>query len=502
MILTSDTFKKQYRDIMRNKQGNNIWNEAYNAIGMYEKSNIASLDYDYGKAMGEAYVAAQGQKNLVAESGLGKGFKQELYSDIDETMQDAYNQYKNNYVQNYAGIVEQANQYREQVSSDLDEIAKKTALTENSMYDYLQYLYEDPVANKLFTGNDVRWNEYVNRDDEGNIVGLKSKDEIYKLGLYDEKPVYDEQGNIIGYENYLNEKGTRYYDKLMNWMPENEDNYLSYEEWLYSQNDVEKSQYKGLYDWYKSYNPYASSLTNPSNSGLIRTAFGMVSSDYTWSFIEDMGYMTNEQIEGLFSDFKAKGEEIQKTIDKKTLNAKDKGKELISDIKSYTSSLKDMADKFGIAGEMEAQLAGGWEGFEKKLQDYIEGTRTSGEMTGDWFTSFLTAGLGGQVGTAIEAGAAAGTAIAGGAGTAMLTAGASAASATGVGAIVVAAAALAVGAVSGSIGVDEQRKQNEAYAKQAKTMYDNLLAAMTNVALEKKKEAQIKEYERRRNQFI
>lgn len=507
-ILTSDSIKKIYRNNMRTLQGLNVWDKSYGAIGMYEKAGESALEYDYNKAIGDAYAAAHSERNLVAESGLGKGFKDALYADIDENLMDAYSQYQQNYAKNAQAIAETANKYRESVSQDLEKTAQNTLKLSDSVYDYLKYLrdyYSTYGGVDKFTSEgadvDMRWNKFMTPEynDKGEQTGtrLKTKEELQDM-LYDEEEYIDEYGNKQS-RYVLNQAGVDYYDQVMNWPGEGDKNSpeLNYEAWLYEQSQNEKGDYAGLYDWYKSYNPYADALANPTNAGLARTAFGMISTDYAYTFAERFGGLSEKQITDMYSKFKTKYDDLSSAIEKK---GKDKGKDYIEEINGYVDELVGMADTFGLKDELDEELKsfGGLDSFKSKLNEYLNGTRSSGEMAGDWFKDF---GKGLGIGVASAATGFIGGAIGGGVAGGPVGAGAGAV-AGGIVGIIVGIISTVTGVIGGSVRVDNQRKQNEQMAQNANEAYGQLIVAMTNASLAKKKQSEIEEYKRRKNAFI
>ena len=478
IILPESSFRDYWRNAAKNSAGYNTFDTLYTGVGLAEQQSLQNITYDYGKAVNEAYKTYHNQLTDINASNLGQGFKERERESLNISLEDAYKKYQQTYLSDVSNIENVATQYRNEISSAIDTQAMYTNKLYNSTYDYLSYLYE--TNHDMFKqGNDRDfWYNLLTADlsDEetstllNNVPGFTEKLRQEKIKSGEGRLMTQEELNSMLYdeEGNLTLKGTDYFDKLINSGSYATGEFLDYDTWLYNQSQVEKGDYEGLYDWYNSYNPYDVSLDEyglPTNKAFIRTAFGMVSSDNAYQFAERWGGFTEDELRSYYDKYYQKVSQISEKIEK---SGKDKPDVAIDDIKDLTKELRQLAFDFGI----EDDLYDMFNEVDKKLDQYKSETIPQGKMAEVFFE---------QVG--VEAAMMAGAAAAGTKNNSNVS--------TGAAAVFGAIAGAIVGMFTSGSYIDAARTTNKEKALSAKQSFNEILAAMINLSMSKRKEAEI-----------
>ena len=286
-VTASDT-KAAIQDSNRTQAGYNTWRQMYGAVDLNKQQQMSALKYDYDKAIGDAYAQAFASKQQVANSNYIDSYKDELTRRIDDTLEQAYGSYLQNYAKGAESLESEAAGYRSNITNALEEQAKNTSNLINKVYDYLQYTYDnyynDPTAKAQLERNGMDFSKFEydrflkdELDAEGNATGrkiLKTMDEL-AAGDVNAPGIFttDEGGNLR-----LNDAGIDYFDYLMN-----SDNSVyglsTFGSWL-------RNEDSELYDWYTSENPYnyaQDKLGRNTNAASLKQLIGMKSDDESYS---------------------------------------------------------------------------------------------------------------------------------------------------------------------------------------------------------------------------
>lgn len=316
-VFTAENAKEYLKNYNKNYSGEKTWLEAFKAIdenyadttynlSKYAGENVSSLDtnesamqaanlQDYSKNITEAYKNAMIQRNQIANAKLSQYASGKMLNEIDSNLDNAYNMYLQNYLQNKQNI---SSNFLDSISSinsnyqkgmseayniwdtmtnavndELDVQSKNTADYLNAHFDYLKALYEK--NHDLFVED--QFQDYVNRglvEGKLEVTGLKDLSAI-RDSMFD----IDKDGNHI-----LNERGQDFF-KQMQQLGMEKDGY-SFGSYLYDTN-------KDLYEWSISANPYDSVKDAHGNSNRA-SALGAI------GLADDEGYIND-------GDYKWKG---------------------------------------------------------------------------------------------------------------------------------------------------------------------------------------------------
>lgn len=468
LVYTEDQAKQQLLNQNRDYNNRLTWQAMLNDNSLQAQRAENQLVKQYTDASVDAYTSYLKSQNAIKNSQVVGQGKQQLLNENDQALLDIYNSYKQSLSSGLADVATAEAEGTESINQLLEDQAKMTADYTNAHYSYLQALYDKYLAgeNDYFAeGN--QWNKYTTYD--------QLKDE-------NGNPVYDENGNPVldetsprlmnwdeianpanGYYNVdgtLTLKGVDFFDQLENQIA-NEGGY-SWGQYLAETNP-------DLLDWANSYNPY-NYTQNGTNAGTMRTMYGMMSTDEEYSFAERFGGLNKEQVDAMYKDYTSAAEELGDAI---ASSGKDKGKSQIQAVEGYVTNISEMADELGIKQDIEEELGMSFEELTVRLDDAINQARTSGEMAGDWFTTYATgigtgaatgAGVGGVVGAPVGA---------------------------GVGAVIGAVIGAIGGIIKASIDTDNQRNLNKQLAEQSHQLYNNLLNTMITYSQNKRRQAEI-----------
>ena len=377
-IFTADTAKNYLKEANKNYLGQQTWLEAYNALSdaanqanLSYESTIADIDksasrqisdlgidtrlqeslltQDYNADIAEAYKSAMTQRQSIAASNLGQGYKEKALLDTDLALENAYDSYRRNFlanksnlasklVSNVGGIYRSAISSKEDVykrtqdeleligeaQTELDAMLEKQAQNTadylNAHFDYLEALYEKD--SEIFNSPDFY--DYIDYSLKGGTltpVGLKDINSISNI-MFDKG---DE----------LNERGQMFFKQIENYGIRSGG--YTFGDYLYDTN-------KELYEWSVGINPYDTSYTDSEGINTNRiSALGMIMGseggkvdtkyEATNKTIEDLRYADTKSTDTNLKDLgKAKeyGEDLDRVImptDIETIGLKDRDNE-------------------------------------------------------------------------------------------------------------------------------------------------------------------------------
>lgn len=280
-VFTADNAKNYLKEYNKNYLGEQIWLNAFNTIDKNYRSAVTDLAIaegkqesnalrDYSANITEAYKTAMMQRNQIAASNLGQGFKNQLFTDIDTNLDNAYNSYlqnylsnrqniQSNYLNNVNGIYEAHQAATEEVDKLLNEQAQNTANYLNAHFDYA-----DAMLNKLYNENpnvlsEDQYQDYVIREmvnGQLQVTGIKDISAIRDM-------MFDSTDN--GYE--LNDRGKDFFRQMQQLGLE--ENGYSFGDYLY-ENDAD------LFDWSMSINEYDSTYSDLRGNTNRASALGAI----------------------------------------------------------------------------------------------------------------------------------------------------------------------------------------------------------------------------------
>lgn len=486
MIFDTNTIKSQLSEANRDYMGRKTWEGLYGSIDLARQAQVSKLQSDYASAVSSAYASAYQNEADVLSSNLGTGYKLDMISDIDKSLQEAYDSYRSNYLQGVSNIESNASEATANVTSALEQQADYTKQFANKPYEYLQWLYDkySEVEDKdnIFV-NDKLWSRYTAIDPETKERQLKSWEDIANMGAFEEyvdnlgvtqkewSGMFDDQGN-------LTVKGAEFYDQMLNDFA-NRDPSLSFGNWLYNTDEE-------LYDWAKSYNPYNYTEAG-TNLGSFQTMVGLTSTDQQYSFIERFGGLTENEMNDMYSEFTADINKLDKA-------KKGDDKAVIKSISDMTSQIEQLTKRLGIKDDIEDQMGMTFSALSNRMADNVNQAKSKGEIWTDSITAALSGAImGGGMGASA---AKAGTKIAAKAAMkSMLNApltGATAASSTipVVGWIATAIIAAANATYSGVSKANEIKQANAELKQKAKDDYIALVANLVAYSRQKRRSTQ------------
>lgn len=459
----SDTKDNLYND-NRDYYGNRTWEKLYNQATIDAQSASDAAQLDYQSSLAEAYTTAMQNKSALYQTSLYGEAKEAQLANIDSAMEAAFTTYKNNLYSQEQAISQKYQQNLAAIDEALAKQAENYNALADSAYEYLQFLYDEydmsgDDENNIFLNNDL-WSRYTVKDDD-EVTRLKTWQELASPGAKDANGEYiglfDERGN-------LTIKGSEFFDQMFNEVSvkgvggEDYKYGKGYWEWLNETNPDLKT-------WAQSANPY-DYTTAGTNIGSLKQDVGLLSTDETYRFMERFGSFTAEEAKAMYADFES---ELNTLIDRaNSEDGKNKGREITQSVLALSGKLQQYCDKLGIPLSNDD-----WQLINKELQQYVNGTKTMGEMAGSWFGT-VESNVMLYAGGAGGAGAIAGAALGPGGSLAL----------GGVMAVAGAIVGLLGGIVSASINTDNSRKANQQAAKDATARLNETLVYLTNYAAE------------------
>ena len=460
-VWTSKNVANQLYEQNRDYNNRQTWHTALAENTAQGSTALADLERQYNTATNEAYVSYLKNKNALQNSAVAGESKDELISQNDLALQEAYNSYRNSLTEGSAQISAAVAEGEAAINKALEEQAQYTADYANLHWDYLEQLYYDYSQGENTIFDSSLWSKYLvdepvldaegnpMYDEQGNPVTEKrimTRDELANK-------LYDANGN-------LTMQGVDFYDQIENAVAQGGTG-MSWGDYLAQENE-------DLYKWATSYNPYNYTFEG-TNAGTFRTMVGMASTDNLYSFAERYGGLSETQINEMYEPFKQHLEELN-AIDA----AKDPDK-VIEGIQSINNDLWDMAEDLGLDGDME-ELGITRRQTEQWLLDVRTGVKSRAEVAAEYAATVtqytvVSAGAGAVLGSAA----------------APVLPGVS----TGVGALF----GGVLGLIGGHIAAEDEKKEAEAHNKevtdQLKTEYMKVLDNTINQSLAGKRQADI-----------
>ena len=233
-IISRNDIAKNLKKFNKNYAGNRTWSDLYSSVNLAGDNQISQLTKDYSEQISNAYIAANSQKALLNSSALGSGFKEYGSLNIEDSLRQAYESYRNTYETNVNTVTENVQAGMDSITSALTEQATNTESYINSMYDYLEHLYnkvmdtESPdeqlsglLQDRILNGN---WKDWFEITKDGSIGDLRllSKSELFNL-------FRNEDGSI-------NEKGKIFFKEMLDGLSESEGSRYSFGSYLAEKN--------------------------------------------------------------------------------------------------------------------------------------------------------------------------------------------------------------------------------------------------------------------------
>ena len=373
-IFDASQIKSQLSEANRDYMGRKTWESLYGSINLNEQNQLGQLQTNYAQAVSKAYAQAQASNASIAASNLGQGYKAAAMSDVDAALQQAYDSYRNSYLEGAAEVQNTAAQAIQKVSDVQTTQAENYKKLADKHYDYLKYLFdkysEGAAEDNPFLNDDplnVLWRRYTYKyyDPDDPAYEINKKLGVnYETRLRDwsdiQSEMFDEQGNLTKF-------GTDFYDQMFNQNAYEGNTELSFGRWLADTDE-------DLYNWSQSYNPYDFTGAG-TNLGSFKTFVGMGSTDEQYRFIERFGAMNEEQVNDMFSDITKKAEEIGKNIsDKYGVSDLRRGKDsekIIAQYNDLINDVRDIFDRMGVTEDFEKDTGIKFSELADLMQEYV-----------------------------------------------------------------------------------------------------------------------------------
>lgn len=208
MLADINDVAKQLREMNKSYYNEEQIREMFIDTAIAEQRAVSSLNYDYSQAVNDAYVASLQNRNVIYDTPLGQGYKQQLVQQNQADLQSAFEQYRNNYMTNLSNIEKNTssinyditNLYKNQI-----EMSEQQAGLINDYFtahfDYLQTLGKDETGRFDNLFNTQAFNDYfVTTDESGRRI--KTTDELMTASV-------DKEGSDGGFY-YTDEQGNQY----------------------------------------------------------------------------------------------------------------------------------------------------------------------------------------------------------------------------------------------------------------------------------------------------
>ena len=462
-IYSTDDVKRQLIESNRNYNNEQTWKKAISDVNLNASRNQSSLADNYSSAANDAYASYLRNKNSINESGMiGQG-KQELQSQNDANLQEAYNSYLKNYYTNAENISSEQSKQLSSIDDALSEQAENVSSYADAHFGYLEDLYNSDQNNTYEEGqsslfSDPQWSRYLTTENVNGVDTnrLMTKEELmtptYDTTIDDNGNEVKEWTSIYDDEGNLTTRGIDFFDQIENSIA-NKGGENTFGNYLSKNNE-------DLYKWSQSYNPYDYTFEG-TNKGTFRTMSGMASTDDDYSFAERFGGFSKKQITNLYDKFNTGLSELD------NLNAKD----ATTKVSEYSSQIFSLAKDLGIDNVLSEQ------GIDEntltdKLTELVNMTKTDGDVALEQAMSGVL-----SAGTGAAAGATVGSVV------------------PGVGTVLGAIIGFFAGTIS---NVDEQARirnsaneTNEFAKSTSKELYADMLNKMVNLSLQTKRNSEI-----------
>lgn len=169
-LSTEDVAKTLY-ELNKNYEGQQVWREAFVNTELAEQQALESVKYDYAKAANQAYAASMANENALMNSNLGQGYKQQMSERNALDLQSAFEQYKQNYLNNTNKITSSYDEIRSGILSSLHAQAEPISKIINLIPEYYNAMYEQEPG----LLDDAVWSKYV----DSSTGQLKSFDDAF-----------------------------------------------------------------------------------------------------------------------------------------------------------------------------------------------------------------------------------------------------------------------------------------------------------------------------------
>lgn len=487
--------KEQLYNLNKDYRGRKTWADLYTNAGLAAEQQQSAVNYDYSNALSQAYLSSLNTNSAISGTNILQGNKQALLDQNALALQEAFNTYSKQHVQNTSAIREQLNKTTGAIDTALTEQADNTIAYANAHYDYLKKLYDDYYNqdNKIF--DNILWKKYLvnETDEEGNVIDTRLK-RWNELAT----PSRDENGEWTSLYNDKNEltlAGADFFDQMENFVAsvdaDRAAGALSWGEYLNEANPK-------LLKWANEANKYDYTIAG-SNAGSFKTLFGMTSTDNKYEFAERYGGFSSGQLKGIFSKFIEHGDNYSKLTQKTGGGARNK--RFAKDTEAMANDLKTLTDTLGITDDIESNtgvsinrlvdnitnntsnMKSGWD-----LAGYFFGGVGSGVGTGFVSGGVVGAGVGQAVGTGL--GAAIGSVVPGAGTAAGAVAGGAAGAPVGsaIGAAIGSVIGFIGGLVKGSVDTRKSIEANEQYEKDIEKAYLDMVGSLISYANNKPKD--------------
>lgn len=357
-IVSVDQAKSMLREANKDYYGRKTWQSLYGNIALQEQQAMSSLAQDYASDVAEAYASAYQNKQAVAASNIGQGYKTVAQENIDAALAEAFETYQANYLSGASQVAQSSAKQVGAVSELEQKQAEKVSALADKPYEYLQSMwaqYKDSYNKDL-------WDEYSALDDKFKAAFLEQHPEMQATinnlfnnpnwqkyltqrtdadtgEAYYDLMTWDELAQARGFydENKsLTMAGTDFFDQMINEAANlNIPGVQSFGEWL-------KGSDAELYNWATSDDAFNYSLRG-NNMGTFQQYVGMMSSDQQYQFVERYGGMNSDEVKGLFVNIQTKADDIAKRITEKggtdTKAIANDYKGLISEVATVTKQL-------------------------------------------------------------------------------------------------------------------------------------------------------------------
>lgn len=398
MIATAGTIADELL-YMKDLEGKQYWSDAFNKAKTDYEANVKDItqayqgqvdylkshqrnlaqqsylakqtyDADLSSAMSKAYDSYLSQRSDILGSNIGQGYKEKYLSDVDVALQDAYKQNAKVVQQNKASIDKQVASSYNKMVEDIGSLATSTDKAIQSAYsdytkqyetlskeltseaenyekltnytrDYLKYLYDFyfDVDNNISAEN----NPFITNPDMAKYVRQRVGANGPEEGMYDlitneelSALMFDEEGN-------LTEFGTNFYDQMLNYnaakIGERTDiSVQNFGDYLYGK-DKKLSDFLRGTEYYNvnEKQSYSTKLNT------FKKMVGLDPNDTEYSWLERKGGMSDEQIEGIFTDYTKLANSLNSVSSKKDYE------NFTTTLKTSMNDLQTMSKSLGLS---------------------------------------------------------------------------------------------------------------------------------------------------------
>lgn len=251
-VLGSDDVAKTLYDMNKNYQGQQTWRQAFIDTDLAEEKALSELKYDYSKDVAEAYATSLQNRNAILDTSLGQGYKQQAIEQNAMNLQEAFEQYRQNYLQNTAKVEERYGQIENSISGSLNEQASAIANIVNLIPEYYNKIYENNPDLFSDAAKYPAWQQFV--DEEGQFIPYNK---LFAPGGKNPLTVVNPDNSVS-----LTEEGRKVYYRLLR----DTSNTYSFQQFL---ND------KGLSEYVDAYMSDSANYGDKLGEVLVRDVLGM-----------------------------------------------------------------------------------------------------------------------------------------------------------------------------------------------------------------------------------